>query len=62
MIGGVMKYFRLGYREALYDISYSNIVLLSAAIPDYGGGNGKDGDTISADDPSNNAMIEKLLG
>lgn len=61
MIGGVVKYFRFGYDEALYGISYSNIVLLSAAIPGYGG-DGKDGDTISADDPSNNALIEKLIG
>lgn len=63
MIAGVMKYFGMGYREALYEISYNNLVMLSATIPEYDSGDGKENEvTIDGSDPSNNAMIMHLLG
>lgn len=64
MISGMMKYYRVGLDTLLYDISFSNIILLSATIPDYGKedkGNGG-GETISADDPANNERIIRALG
>ena len=60
-----MKYYRFGWRDLLYDISYPNIVMLSASIPDYSahdGDNGKGGIHIDASDPDNNVLIEKLFG
>jgi hypothetical protein len=63
MIAGVVKYFRFGMEEVLYDMSYTNIVMLSAAIPDWSSeGDGKGGETIDASDPKNNALVMRALG
>ena len=35
MIGGVIKYFRFTYDYILWEISYANINMLLAAIPEY---------------------------
>ena len=60
MIAGVVKYFRFPLEDVLYNISYTNIVMLSAAIPDWSQDSGDT--TLDASDPSNNAMIMRALG
>lgn len=63
MIAGAVKYFRFSVEYILHDISYTNLVMLSATIPDYGSKDGKSNDkVIKADDPANNALVMKALG
>ncbi len=67
MIAGAVKYFRFPIEYILHELSYTNLTLLSASIPDNGT---KDGDgkkeggevVINGSDPSNNALVAKLLG
>jgi|GEM_PF-3748917 len=35
MIGSVIKYFRFTYDYVLWDISYANLQMLLASIPEY---------------------------
>ena len=35
MIGGVIKYFRFSYEFVLWEISYANLSMLLATIPEY---------------------------
>lgn len=35
MVGSVMKYFRMSYKEVTEERSYLNIALLNASIPRY---------------------------
>ena len=65
MIAGAVKYFRFSVEYILHELSYTNLVMLSATIPDYSYDRDKkkgDGVTINGDDPSNNALILKALG
>lgn len=64
MIAGAVKYFRFTVDYVLNELSYTNLILLSAAIPDYGAKDEdekKDDVTINASDPSNNALLERYL-
>lgn len=65
MIAGAVKYFRFPFEYVLHELSYTNLVMLSATIPDYGSDRDKKGGggpVINGDDPSNNALIMKALG
>lgn len=35
MIGGVIKYFRFSYDYAVWELSYTNLNMLLATIPEY---------------------------
>lgn len=35
MVGSVMKYFRMSYKEVTQERSYINILLLNSSIPTY---------------------------
>ncbi|WP_234863450.1 hypothetical protein [Flavihumibacter fluminis] len=35
VIGGMIKYFRFSWNEIIWEISYRNIMMLSATIPNY---------------------------
>lgn len=61
-----MKTYNLSWHETVHGISYPNLIMLSAVIPDYD----TDTDTtergshhtqIRADDPKNNERIRQLL-
>ena len=75
MIAGAVKYFRFTIDYILYELSYVNLVMLSATRPDYGGGEkrGKTGGgaasfginddvTIKASDPDNRQILDHLFG
>lgn len=76
MIAGAVKYFRFPIEYILYDLSYVNLVMLSATIPDYTTGGGKqqkeggvgssfginDDVTIRASDPENRQILDHLFG
>lgn len=75
MIAGAVKYFRFTIDYILYELSYVNLVMLSATIPDYSGGEkrGKTGGgaasfginddvTIRASDPDNRQILDHLFG
>lgn len=60
-----MKTYNLSWHEVVHGISYPNLILLSAVIPDYDS-DSKDNDNahttqIRADDPQNNLRIRQLL-
>jgi len=62
-----VKAFGVTFEQALYDVSYANVLLYLRTLPDYGyeSKNRKDkkgrGEVINADDPANRDKIEKLL-
>ncbi len=75
MIAGAVKYFRFPIEYILYELSYVNLVMLSATIPDYGGGDksGKAGGggasfginddvTLRASDPEKRHILDHLFG
>lgn len=35
MIGGIAKYFRFSFHEILWEISWANLLMLSATIPKF---------------------------
>ena len=57
----------MSFDYALYEISYTNFLLYSAAIPSYGGAKnktkngGKDNDIIKADDPNNKDLVKAII-
>lgn len=67
MITGALKAdlgFSLEY--ALYDLSYTNLILYTSTLPSYnsrksGIGKGGDGGKINADDPKNKNEVLKIL-
>lgn len=54
---------------ALYDLSYSNLIMLGAVLPSYNGGKekergnsaGGDEDELRADDPRNNEKVMQMI-
>ena len=47
----------------LYELSYTNLIMLGAALPSYDTDKkGKDDDVIDASDPANQARVRELLG
>lgn len=43
--------------EVLYEISYSNLILLGATLPTYGSSKSEDGDALKADEMSEAEMM-----
>jgi hypothetical protein len=35
LIGSVVKYFRFSWHEIMFEISYSNLMMMLASIPNY---------------------------
>ena len=65
IIGGVIKGFNLSLDYVLYELSYTNLIMLGAALPSYDTDKdekGKDDDVIDASDPANQARVRELLG
>lgn len=60
----MVKNYNLTIEQILYKISYVNIIMMSATTPDYSRqkDDKKNSVTISADDPSNNEKIKRMLG
>ena len=49
----------------LYELSYTNLIMLGAALPSYDTDKderGKDDDVIDASDPANQARVREILG
>jgi len=74
MIAGAVKYFRFSVEYILHELSYTNLIMLSATIPDYRSDEsnekpvgGKtfginDNVTVKASDPENKFLIEHIFG
>lgn len=69
MIGSFVKWYRCSFDYALFRLSYANIILYGAVIPSFGTkkdgdgkdtGDGKGGETVSADNPEDWEKIKKF--
>lgn len=60
-MAGAVKAFHLTPRQALYDISYANIVLLGATLPTYTPKSKHKEKEIRADDPRNRDRVRQFL-
>lgn len=62
MIAGVCKAFGVTPDYALHRLSFANLTMLCATLPDSGATDKKTNkDTINGDDPQNKHKIRKLL-
>ena len=65
IIGGVIKGFNLSLDYVLYKLSYTNLIMLGAALPSYDtdkDDKSDDDEVIDASDPANQARVRELLG
>ena len=60
----MVKGFGLPIEQVLYGLSYANIILLSATLPDYKATTKEDEDTEQLDmsNPEHQKRIDKILG
>lgn len=58
----MVKSFNVTIDYVLYDMSYANVMLYSATLPDYDKRTDKNGKpVIDADDPKNKEVLRKIL-
>lgn len=64
------KAFAVPFKYVLYEVSYANLILYSASLPTYGGGEGKDKkkgrkgaeeEILWADDPKNKERVKAFF-
>lgn len=66
-MAAAVKGLGMTFHEALYDISYVNLVMYSATIPDYTTKDDeakkqREQEVVRADDPANNDKVLAILG
>ena len=61
MIAGFVKTFGVTFDYALYNISYTNLIMYSATIPSYDSGERKKQDIVKADDPKNKDKVHSII-
>lgn len=65
MIAGVVKGYNLPVEYVLYEMSYVNMIMYGAVIPNYNGRkrtkNGKAQVEIKVDDPRNRAKVKRIF-
>lgn len=64
MIAGIVKGYNLPIDYVLYDLSYTNLIMLGAVIPSYDKGKDKEEkeqDVIKVDDPRNKERVKEIF-
>lgn len=57
----MVKSYNCTIDYAVHELSYTNLMLYVAVLPDYGSKDDKGGPHVSADDPENKEIVKQIL-
>lgn len=57
----MVKSYMCTFDYAIHELSYANLMLYVAVLPDYGSKGKGNGPHVSADDPENKEIVKQIL-